>query len=98
VLISAEHFSSRFGDAEIEQLARDFAGYACRIAVVVREHASRIQSAYAQWILAGRTLSFEGYCDEIFDPAHRYVRYRDTIEPWDRIFGRDNMRVLSVAA
>ena len=59
VLISAEHFSSRFGDAEIEQLARDFTGYECKIAVVVREHVPRLHSAYAQWILAGRILSFD---------------------------------------
>lgn len=98
VLISAEHFSSRFGDAEIEQLARDFAGHACRIAVVVREYLPRLYSAYAQWILAGRILSFDEYCDEIFAPESRYVRYRDTIEPWERIFGRDNMRVFSLAA
>ena len=63
VLISAEHFSSRFGDAEIAQLARDFADYHCRIAVVFREHGSRIRSAYAQTILSRRTLSFEDYCN-----------------------------------
>jgi hypothetical protein len=97
VLISAEHFSSRFGDAEIAQLARDFADYICRIAVVVREHGSRVRSAYAQTILAGRTLSFEDYCNEIFYPENRYVRYRDTIAPWDRTFGRENMHVISVA-
>jgi hypothetical protein len=97
VLISAEHFSSRFRDAEVEHLARDFADYPCRVAVVLREHASRIYSAYAQWILAGRTLSFEDYCDEIFDPASRYVRYRETIAPWDRIFGRENMRPFLLA-
>jgi hypothetical protein len=97
VLISAEHFSSRFGDAEIAQLARDFADYSSRIAVVVREHGSRVRSAYAQTILAGRTLSFEDYCNEILHPGNRYVRYRDTITPWDRTFGRENMHVLSVA-
>lgn len=96
-LISAEHFSSRFREAEIEQLARDFADYPCQIAVVVREHGARIRSAYAQTILAGRTPSFEDYCDEVLDPEHRYVRYRATIEPWDRVFGRAAMRVLSLA-
>ena len=98
VLISAEHLSSRFRDAEIAQLARDFADYPCRVAVVVREHASRIHSAYAQTTLAGRTLSFEDYCNEILDPENRYVRYRDTIEPWDLTFGRENMRVFSLAS
>ena len=98
VLISAEHLSSRFRSPEIEQLARDFNGFDCRIAVVVREHASRIRSAYAQTILAGRTPSFEDYCREILDPANPYVRYRDTIAPWDRVFGRETMRVFSLTA
>lgn len=98
VLISAEHFSSRFRDAEIARLARDFADYPCRIAVVVREHAARIQSAYAQTVLAGRTLTFDDFCNEIFWPENRYARYRDTIEPWERTFGRENMRVFSLAS
>ena len=41
---------------------------------------------------------FEDYCDEILDPGSRYARYRKTIAPWDRVFGRDNMRLLSLAA
>jgi hypothetical protein len=97
VLISAEHLSSRFRDAEIAQLARDFADYPCRIIVFVREHASRIASAYAQTVLAGRTLSFVEFCTEIFHPDNRYVRYRDTIEPWERAFGFESMRVFSLA-
>ena len=97
VLISAEHFSSRFGDAEIAHLARDFADYHCRIAVVVREHGSRIRSAYAQTILSGRMLSFEDYCNECLHPENRYMCYRDTIMPWERTFGRENMQVFSLA-
>jgi hypothetical protein len=47
VLISAEHFSSRFRDAEIAQLAADFAEFDCRIAVVLRDHRARLYSAYS---------------------------------------------------
>ncbi len=96
VLISAEHFSSRFGDAEIAQLAKDFADYRCRIAVVVREHNERIRSAYAQTILSGQTLSFEDFCNLYLQPENRYLRYRDTIMPWERTFGRENMQVFSL--
>lgn len=98
VLISAEHFSSRFGDAEIAQLAQDFADYRCRIAIVIREHGAHIRSAYAQTISSGRTLSFEDYCNECLQPQNRYVRYRDTIVPWERAFGRDNMQVFSLTS
>src|SRR5215471_5579563 len=34
ILISGEHFSSRFREPEIRQLAADFSGFDCRIAVV----------------------------------------------------------------
>ncbi|MGH6726184.1 MAG: hypothetical protein ACREB8_06530 [Pseudolabrys sp.] len=98
VLLSAEHFSSRFREPEIERLAADFAGYDCRIAVVVRAHAPRICSAYAQSILAGRHLTVDEYCDEILTPDHRYIRYRETISAWERVFGTDKMCVFAYEA
>src|SRR5665213_640847 len=79
VLISAEHFSSRFYDAQIAQLAADFADHPCEIVMVTRDHTSRIRSAYAQTILSGRSLSFDDYCSELLIPGHRYIRYRDTL-------------------
>jgi len=98
VLLSAEHFSSRFREQEIARLAADFAGYDCRIAVVVRAHAPRICSAYAQSILAGRHLTVEEYCDEIITPDHRYIRYRETIAAWEEVFGKDKINVFAHAA
>lgn len=97
VLISSEHFSSRFYDAQIMQLKQDFADYPCRIAMVVRDHVAHIRSAYAQTIMAGRTLSFDVFCDELLNQNNRYVRYRDTIAPWERAFGRENIDVFSCA-
>lgn len=93
VLISAEHLSSRFRDAAIDRLAADFAAFDCRIAVVVRPHRARLCAAYSQSIRAGRALTFEAYCDEVLHPANPYMRYATTIAAWERVFGRDHIRV-----
>jgi hypothetical protein len=93
VLISGEHFSSRFREPEIERLAADFAGFDCRIAVVVREHRGRLYSAYSQAVLSGRDMTLGEYCDEVFDPANRYMRYGQTIGAWEAAFGRDTVVV-----
>jgi hypothetical protein len=93
VLISGEHFSSRFREPEIRQLAADFSGFDCRIAVVVREHRARFFSAYSQAVLSGRDMTLEEYCDEVFAPDNRYMRYAETIGAWETAFGRDNIIV-----
>jgi hypothetical protein len=93
VLISSEHFSSRFGDMEIRQLASDFADYDCRVAVVVRDHSSRLYSAYSQTVLTGRDITLDEFCDELFHPDNRYIRYAETILSWERVFGRQNISI-----
>jgi hypothetical protein len=93
VLISGEHFSSRFREREIRQLAADFSGFDCRIAVVVREHRGRLYSAYSQAVLSGRDMTLEAYCDEVFDPGNPYMRCAATIGAWEAVFGRDNITV-----
>jgi len=93
ILISAEHLSSRFRDAEIAQLAEDFADFDCRIVVVVREHRARFYSAYNQSIRSGRDITLEAYCDEVFHPSNPYMRYATIIDAWERIFGRENISV-----
>lgn len=93
VLISGEHFSSRFREGQIERLAADFSGFDCRIAVVVRAHRARLFSAYSQSVLAGRGLTLDEYCDEVFAPDNRYMRCAVTIGAWDRVFGRDKVSV-----
>jgi hypothetical protein len=95
VLISAEHFSSRFRDEQIRELAADFAGYDCRIAVVVRTHSARIFSAYSQTVVSGRSLTLDEFCDEIFEPGNRYARYKETVIPWENTFGQENVRIFS---
>lgn len=94
VLISGEHFSSRFREAEIRQLGADFSGFDCRIAVVVREHRARLFSAYSQAVLSGRDMTLDAYCDEVFDRDNPYMRYAETIGMWEAVFGSDNIGVL----
>jgi hypothetical protein len=93
VLISGEHFSSRFRDSEIERLGADFSAFDCHVAVVVREHRARLYSAYSQAVLAGRHMTLDAYCDEVFHPDNRYMRYAETIGAWERTFGAENLRV-----
>jgi hypothetical protein len=93
ILISAEHFSSRFSETEIRQLASDFADYDCRIAVVVREHSSRMYSAYCQSVLSGSHMTIDEFCDSTFHPNCRYARYKETIVSWEHTFGKENICV-----
>jgi hypothetical protein len=98
ILISAEHLSSRFRDAAIDRLAADFATFDCRIAVVVRPHRARLCAAYSQSVRAGRALTLDAYCDEVLHPANPYMRYATTIAAWERVFGRDHVRVFCHAS
>lgn len=94
ILISAEHFSSRFKEREIRQLATDFADFDCRIAVVVREHRARLFSAYNQSVRSGRAMTLAAYCDEVLHPSNWYLHYATTIGAWEGEFGRQNVTVL----
>ncbi|HWB47913.1 MAG TPA: hypothetical protein VG651_02290 [Stellaceae bacterium] len=94
ILISAEHFSSRFREDEIRRLAADFADFDCRIAVVVREHRARLFSAYSQSVRSGRAMTLAAYCDEVLHPSNWYMRYATTIGAWEAVFGRQNVTVL----
>jgi hypothetical protein len=93
ILISAEHFSSRFSATHIRQLAADFSDYDCQIAVVVRDHVARILSAYSTTIASGRYLTLQDFVDEICHTSNLYIRYRETISQWEDIFGAENMIV-----
>ena len=95
VLISAEHFSSRFSPAHILQLATDFSDYDCRIAIVVRDHVTRVLSAYSTTIVSGRHLTLKEFVDEICHPSNLYIRYRETIAQWEAVFGHNSMMVFA---
>jgi hypothetical protein len=93
VLISSEHFSSRFGKEEIRQLASDFSGYECQVFVVVRDHLSRFYSSYSPSVMSGSQLSIEDYAAAVFMPENNYLRYRDTITPWEETFGKAHISI-----
>jgi hypothetical protein len=97
VLISAEHFSSRFSPTQIQQLATDFSGYHCKIVVVVRDHISRALSAYNTTIISGRHLTLHEYVDELCRPTNLYIRYKETIRLWEAVFGAENIIVIAHA-
>lgn len=94
VLISAEHFSSRFYAADVRRLASDFGNFDCEIVVVLRTHEVRAFSAYSSTIRAGRRLTADQFLDELLLPANWYVRYRETVERWEKVFGKSNTKVL----
>ena len=96
ILIAGE-FSSLFNDGQIESLAADFAGFDCRISVVVRDHRSRLVSAYCNAVVYGQWRTLDQYCDLLMRPDNRYLRYADTIAAWERVFGRENVRVFCMS-
>jgi hypothetical protein len=95
VLISAEHFSSRFSPERILWLADDFRWADCRIAVVARDHFARALSAYATTIASGRDLTLDAYIDELGRPDNPYLRHEETIGRWERAFGRDRVQIIA---
>jgi hypothetical protein len=94
IILSSEHFSSRFSSMQIHQLAADFSDYYCKIAVVVREHNLRALSAYNTTIMSGRHLTLHEYIDELCNETNLYIRYKETISLWESAFGAKNIIVI----
>jgi hypothetical protein len=93
VLLSSEHFSSRLGASQVLDLAADFAGYDCRVAVVVRDHIARFFSSYSTHVVGGGATTLAAYADDILGPENLYCRYADTIELWRKAFGDEKVQV-----
>ena len=104
ILISSEHLSSRFSETEIAQLAFDFAHYKPTIIVAVREHHSMIRAAYSTSTLWGSRVTLAEFIEMLWgqkgvqspdrDVYFRYCRYRLMIEPWEKHFGKHNVRII----
>lgn len=90
-ILSAEHFSSRFGPDQIDAFAKDFGRYSPRIVIALRDHAERLCSAYSTTVAAGRTLTLDEFIDEVIHPQSRYIRYAETIQLWERVFGASSI-------
>lgn len=93
IIISAEHFSSRFGEAQIKALAADFREFHCEAVMFVRGHASRLRSAYSAHIGSGGRATPSQFAAHMLCPTSLYCRYADTIALWENSFGRDNIRI-----
>lgn len=89
VVISAEHFSSRFDPPEIEALARDFDAFDTRVAVAVRNHRSRFFSSYSTYVDGGGQLHVEDYAVQMLARETRYLSVRQTLPMWQAVFGRE---------
>jgi len=103
IIISSEHFSSRFSEIEIKQLAKDF--YHCfpTIMVFIRDHYSVVRAAYSTWVLSGSRGTIDDFISMLWDPNllkpqspdvfYRYCRFEKMIEPWERVFGKDRVLI-----
>jgi hypothetical protein len=93
VLISSEHFSSRFRSLEIKDLASDFGRYNCKILIVVRDHRQRFFSSYSTSIRSGGLATLDDFADVALAPDSDQFRYRNVINCWERSFGKSNIIV-----
>ncbi|MDQ6868947.1 MAG: sulfotransferase domain-containing protein [Pseudomonadota bacterium] len=93
VIISSEHLSSRFRAPQIEKLAEDFNEYECRVVIALRDHLSRLFSAYATHVTSGSDRTIDEYAEMVLLPDNLYMRYADTIRLWEASFGSDNIIV-----
>jgi hypothetical protein len=105
ILLSSEHFSSRFSDSEVEKLASDFGCYHPKIIILIRDHYSLIRAAYSTSLNSGDRLTMADFLDVRLNPRedippvwrgifYRFLRYREMIEPWIKYFGKENVVLL----
>ncbi len=105
ILLSSEHFSSRFSDSEVEKLASDFSCYQSKIIILIRDHYSLIRAAYSTSLNSGDRLTMADFLDLRLNPRedtppvwrgifYRFLRYREMIEPWMKYFGKNNVVLL----
>jgi hypothetical protein len=93
VILSSEHFSSRFRQREICQLSSDFKGLDVKIVMFFRDHLSRFYSTYATHVAGGGHTTVEQYCDLLLQTSSMELRYADMVALWERAFGRQNLEV-----
>jgi hypothetical protein len=94
VLLSAEHFSSRFGAHQITQLSLDFARFQPRIVIVFRSHLEWMYSLYSTSVRNGSCLRYDELVQRLLRPNGLVVAYRLIVEQWAKAFGEDNVTLL----
>lgn len=90
VAFSAEHFSSRFGPADIARLAEFLSPYPVTIVFYVRAQDELALSAYSGGLMAGERGWFH------YTAVHgkdRYFNHCLVADDWAAVFGAENLRV-----
>ncbi len=90
VVFSAEHFSSRFGPAEIARLADFLSPYPATIVFYVRAQDEVALSAYSSGLMAGERGWFHYTA---VDGGDRYFNHCAVADDWAAVFGAENLRV-----
>ena len=93
IILSSEHFSSRFRGPQIRELAEDFSEYNCRVIVVLRDHLSRFFSAYATHVAGGGYFTINQFAQGVLMDDNLEIRYAKIIEAWSDAFGVHNVKV-----
>ena len=93
-IVSAEHFSSRFGERHIRALRADFQQFECHVVIVLRDHFSRLCSAYETYVSNGGPYPIEAFAEGLIRPGALDMRYADLIAPWEEVFGGNRIRLV----
>ena len=94
VLLSAEHFSARFGAHQIGQLSLDFARFRPRIVLIFRTHLEWLYSLYSTSVRNGSCLRYDDFVQRLLPSSGLVVAYRLIVEQWAKAFGEDNLILL----
>ena len=94
VLLSAEHFSSRFGAHQINQLSLDFARFRPKIVIVFRSHLEWMYSLYSTSVRNGSRLRYDELVRHLLPSSGLIVAYRLIVEQWAQAFGEHNLSLL----
>ena len=90
VAFSAEHFSSRFGRAEVEKLAHFLSPHPVMIVFYARAQDELALSAYSGGLMAGERGWFHHTAVRSED---RYFNHCLVADDWAAVFGAENLRV-----
>jgi hypothetical protein len=93
VLLSAEHFSSRFGADQINELSRDFTRFRPKIVIVFRSHLEWLYSLYSTIVRNGSCWRYDDLVQRLHS-AGIMVAYRLIVEKWAAAFGKENLTLL----
>lgn len=92
VVLSAEHFSSRFCRPQIEKLARWLLDYSVIVVLYLRHQTDLLLSSFSTFLRQGDRNWFDA---EIANARNRYFNYLEIADDWASVFGSSNLTVRS---